>query len=168
MPDATGKCWYLVQCKPRQAPRALEHLERQGFQCLLPLHHIQRRHKGQLKQVVEPLFPGYLFINLDKVDDNWLPIRSTRGVSHIVSFGGRPTTVPLSVIERLLQLDTEPANNPPLASGDRVSIVTPGLEQVDAIFLEHDGEGRVLLLLQLLQRQVHTRVPLSWIEKELP
>lgn len=163
MPDATGKHWYLVQCKPRQSRRALEHLERQGYQCLLPLYQIERTHKGQLQELDEPLFPGYLFINLSKNDDNWLPIRSTRGVSHIVSFGGLPASIPDSVIDHLRY--PRPVTSATFASGDRVSITDPGFEYVEAIFLEKNGDDRVLLLLKLLQRNVIVRVPLRNIKR---
>ncbi|MEL7938653.1 transcription/translation regulatory transformer protein RfaH [Pseudomonas delhiensis] len=163
MPDATGKRWYLVQCKPRQAPRALEHLERQGYQCVLYTHQIERLQKGKLQQLTEPLFPGYLFIQLDRVDDNWLPIRSTRGVSQIVGFGGRPTPVPDSVI---VKLNSRPSTSfPALHTGDRVSIADPALQTLEAIFLETDGEGRVLLLLRFLQRNIALKAPLSLIRK---
>jgi len=165
MPDATGKRWYLVQCKPRQALRAHENLERQGYQCLLPLHQLERLHQGRLQQRSEPLFPGYLFIHLDKVEDNWLPIRSTRGVNQIVSFGGRPTPVPEDIIDSLHQPRT--TIMPALTPGERVSINDPGLSHLDAIFLENNGEGRVLLLLKLLQREVTITVPLSRIEKSI-
>lgn len=163
MPDATGKRWYLVQCKPRQAPRALEHLERQGYQCLLPLHYIERLHKGQLQQLTEPLFPGYLFIHLDKVEDNWLPIRSTRGVNQIVSFGGKPTPVPSNIVESFL-LPRESISSA-LMTGDKVWIKDAGLSQIEAVFLENDGNSRVLILLTLLHRDLKIKVPLNSIEK---
>jgi len=163
MPDATGKRWYLVQCKPRQTSRALENLERQQYKCLLALHQVERLHNGDLLRLHEPLFPGYLFIYLDKVEDNWLPIRSTRGVSQIVSFGGRPTPVPDSVISQL----SHPRLNhtPTLTMGDKVSIKEAGLNQLEAIFLEKDGQGRVLLLLNLLQREVLVKAPIHRLEK---
>ena len=30
--------WYVIQCRARQEERALEHLERQGFECYRPLY----------------------------------------------------------------------------------------------------------------------------------
>ncbi|MFZ5957312.1 transcription/translation regulatory transformer protein RfaH [Pseudomonas knackmussii] len=161
MPEATGKQWYLIQCKPRQDMRALEHLERQGYQCLLPIHEVERLQKGKLQLLSEPLFPGYLFIHLDKVEDNWMPIRSTRGVNQIVKFGGRPAPVPSSVIDELSNREMKAA--PALVAGDRVRINDPSLQQVEAIFLEKNGDERVLLLLKLLQREVVVDIPIGKI-----
>ena len=38
--------WYCVHTKPRAEAQALEHLQRQGFECLLP--RLQRRGAGSL------------------------------------------------------------------------------------------------------------------------
>lgn len=163
MPDATGKQWYLIQCKPRQDLRALEHLERQGYHCLLPTHHVERLQNGKLQRLAEPLFPGYLFIHLDRVDDNWLPIRSTRGVNRIVAFGGCPASVPEAIVTKLQSTNTSVA--PALVAGDRVALNDPNLQQIEAIFLEKNGDERVLLLLTFLQREVVVSVPLAQVQK---
>ena len=36
---------------------------------------------------MEPLFPGYIFLRLSKENDDWGPIRSSRGVIGVVKFG---------------------------------------------------------------------------------
>lgn len=155
-----GKHWYLVQCKPRQDRRALEHLERQGYSCQLFEHQVERLTKGKLVYSNEPMFPGYLFIHLDRIEDNWLPIRSTRGVSHIVSFGNQAIPVPQEVIERLQNRESGiPA--PIFEKGDKVVINEDGLQNLEAIFVARDGEERVLLLLNILQRQTVVSVPLK-------
>src|SRR4051812_8030711 len=81
--------WYLVHTKPRQERVALENLERQGFQCYLPTLPSERLRQGLLALSLEPLFPRYLFIRLGEGGSarSWMPIRSTRGVSRLVSFG---------------------------------------------------------------------------------
>ena len=67
---ADGLCWYLIQCKPRQDERALEHLERQGFECYRPVRPVERWRGGRKCTVEASLFPRYLFIRLDSVNDN--------------------------------------------------------------------------------------------------
>ena len=47
------------------------------------------------------LFPGYIFIHLDKKQENWSPIRSTKGVLNFVRFGLNFAQVPDTVIEFL-------------------------------------------------------------------
>ncbi|WP_440468566.1 transcription/translation regulatory transformer protein RfaH [Pseudomonas sp. YH-1] len=159
MSTTTEKRWYLVQCKPKQDIRALENLRRQGYECLLPLHKLERLQKGQWKTHEEPLFPGYLFIELDTLLDNWMPIRSTRGVSQIVRFGTHPLSVPLNIIERLR--NTSPTVEAELLPGDKIIVEWGQLHGLEAIFINKDGNERVLILLNILQREVKVTVPVS-------
>ncbi|MBD9503582.1 transcription/translation regulatory transformer protein RfaH [Pseudomonas sp. BGr12] len=157
------KRWYLVQCKPRQDFRALEHLQSQDYNCVLPKHRVEYLRKGQWQVQEEPLFPGYLFIELDTLHDNWMPIRSTRGVSHIVRFGTKPLAVPERVVERLRHIDK--ASESSIQEGDKVQILWGDEHWLEAIFLARDGTDRVLLLLKLLQQEFQISVPTRAITK---
>lgn len=155
--------WYLLQTKPRQAERAREHLERQTYSCFLPLRQVERLVRGCRQHTHEPLFPNYLFIQLDDERDNWMPIRSTRGVSRFVSFGGPPVQVPEVLIDQMRERDV-PAS-PLLQPGDKVRITSGSFADMDAIFLAHDDEERVLLLIKLLQRENTLAFPLKDVRK---
>ncbi|TWI47275.1 transcriptional antiterminator RfaH [Pseudomonas duriflava] len=159
--------WYLIQTKPRQDSRAEEHLQRQHFDCYRPLRKVQRLHRGRPDAIEEPLFPGYLFIRLDRLSDNWYPIRSTRGVSRIVSFGEYPVPVRDSIIEeiqqRLSQENKTPA--PLFCEGERVRINQGSFAELEAIFLASDGEARAVILLNLLQREQKVTVPMKCLSR---
>lgn len=147
--------WYLIQTKPHQELRAEENLTRQGFCCYRPV-------VGQGPRP-QPLFPGYLFIHLDQQHDNWFPIRSTRGVARIVSFGPQPLPVADELVEDIRQRSQA---MPERASGhfqqgQVVHLHCAGNCEVEAIFLCDDGAERALILLNLLQREQRVRVPLS-------
>ena len=73
------KKWYLIKTKPRQENTAIINLENQEYTTYCPIAKINK------KNVV--LFPGYVFIYLDKHNENWSPIRSTKGVINFVRFG---------------------------------------------------------------------------------
>lgn len=95
--------WYLVHTKPRQEKCALDNLLRQGFQCYLPTLPSEKLRQGVLTVTDEPLFPRYLFIRLGQgySAPSWAPIRSTKGVSRLVSFGVEPAKVADSLVETL-------------------------------------------------------------------
>jgi transcriptional activator RfaH len=147
--------WYLIQTKPHQEPRAEENLRRQGFSCYRPV--VTQAGRSQ------PLFPGYLFIRLDQQHDNWFPIRSTRGVARIVSFGAQPLAVADELVdgirERLAAMPERPSSG--FHEGQVVRVKCAGDCEVEAIFLCDDGTERALILLNLLQREQRIRVPLS-------
>lgn len=153
--------WYLVQCKPRQDERAEENLLRQGYVCSRPLCKREKLLRGQLQRIQESLFPGYLFIHMPE-GSNWAPLRSTRGVARVVSFGGRPLAVRHELITQLqARADTHiiATFNP----GDKVAILDQGFAGIESIFMAMDGEERVILLINLMNRQQQVSMPLASI-----
>lgn len=158
--------WYLVHCKPQQDLRAEEHLNRQGFECFRPVRAIERRRSGKRTVVMEPLFPRYLFIHLDSLHDNWYPIRSTRGVNHIVRFNEHPLSVGEEIIEEIrARLARFTAPEPSLQPGDRVQIVDGAFAELEAIFLARSGDERVLLLLDIMQTEQQISFPVESVRK---
>ncbi|KAI2689526.1 transcription/translation regulatory transformer protein RfaH [Pseudomonas sp. TNT3] len=162
--------WYLIQCKPRQDSRAEENLTRQAFKCYRPTQQVERIQRGRRITSLESLFPGYLFIQLDQINDNWHPIRSTRGVNQLVTFGKQPISVADELIDQLKhrlqnQLSETPKGSITLEPGDRVRINSGTYKELEAIFLSHDGAERIVILLQLLHREQTLSVPISSIEK---
>lgn len=158
-----GKAWYLVQCKPRQDERAEEHLGRQGYECFRPHCQRERLVRGRILLQKESLFPGYLFVRL-AADANWAPLRSTRGVSRLVGFGGMPLPIGDELIAEL-ERRAQPAPQPILQPGDKVRITAGSFAELDAIFLAMDGEERVTLLMNLLHREHRLSLPLASIHK---
>ncbi|POD68908.1 transcription/translation regulatory transformer protein RfaH [Pseudomonas syringae] len=156
--------WYLIQTKPRQEARAEEHLRRQDFECFRPLRAAAKKIAAKA-QAEEALFPGYLFIRMDQVHDNWYPIRSTRGVSRIVTFGGHPVPVRDHLIEQIRQRLCTPTPALRFTQGDQVMITTGSWCDVEAIFLTTDGTERAVILLNMLQRQQKVVLPISSLSR---
>ena len=159
-----SKNWYLVYTKPRQESIAEENLQRQGFDIWLPRLRLSRRRRRRWVDVVEPLFPRYLFIRLQAGSDDFAPIRSTRGVSGLVRVGMNPAQVPDSVVQALRQT-ADPENglmNPEarrLARGDLVEVLEGPFEGLRGVFQLQSGNERVVILLDVLGRA--NRVKLS-------
>lgn len=153
--------WYLIQTKPRQEARAEEHLQRQQFECYRPLKAGAPKKRNPRAVSEEELFPGYLFIRMDQVHDNWYPIRSTRGVARIVTFGAHPVPVQDELIEQIRQRLLSPAPRPEFQQGEHVLIKSGSFCDIEAIFLTADGEERAVILLNLLQREQKVTLPIS-------
>ena len=141
--------WYLIKTKPRQEHVAIKNLENQEYSTYCPTAIIKEKH------VV--IFPGYLFIHLDKKKDNWLPIRSTKGVVNFVRFGLNFAQVPDNVIEFLKAnqlINQEKLENlNQFKSGDKVQITDGVLKNCVAIFKSFKSDDRVILLMNLLGQQ---------------
>lgn len=160
-----GRAWYLVQCKPGETQRALENLENQCYECYLPMIGVERIRNRKRRVMDEPLFPGYLFIHLDQWEDNWQPIRSTRGVSRLVAFGGLPLSVDQELIDLLKQRCIQQAIVEALKPGERVMVTEGPFSGLNAVFEAYDGEERVMILLNILHAQQRLSLPISSIAK---
>lgn len=155
--------WYLVHTKPRQERCALENLYRQGYECYLPTFPSEKLRQGLLTVSNEPLFPRYLFIRLGQgvSAKSWAPIRSTKGVSRLVSFGVEPARVDDSLIE-LLRMQEASAHKEPerlFKQGERVHLTEAPFSGLEGIYQLAEGERRVIVLIEMLSKQV--RVQLS-------
>ncbi|MFO7747651.1 MAG: transcription/translation regulatory transformer protein RfaH [Orrella sp.] len=157
--------WYVVHTKPRQEERARLNLERQGFGCFLPTFAKKKITKKSLEVVREPLFSRYLFIELDTKlsGKSWAPIRSTLGVSKLVSFGTEPARIDSRLIDWLRAQETALSQTPqsPYQPGDLVEIKEGPFKGVQAIYQIDDGESRAMVLIELLQKPTKLQVPLN-------
>lgn len=154
--------WYVVHTKPRQEQRALLNLEQQGYECFLPMLATEKIRQGSLVVADEPLFPRYLFIYLDHGDSakSWSPIRSTKGVSRLVTFGTEPAKVSPQLIDTLRQRHTEISTEPQrlFNPGDRVLIADGPFAGLEAVYQMTDGERRAMVLIELLSKPTRLTV----------
>ena len=141
--------WYLIKTKSRQEHVAKKNLENQEYSTYCPTVTIKK------KRIV--LFPGYLFIYLDKEKENWSPIRSTKGVLNFVRFGLNFAQVPDTVIKFLKAnefINKEKFDNlKRLKSGEKVQITDGVFKNCVAIFNSSKPQERVVLLMNILGQQ---------------
>lgn len=149
--DAFATNWYVVQTKPKQEFRALEQLQNQNYDCFLPTLSVRKISRGKLTAVTEPLFSRYLFIRLSTTTGNWSPIRSTRGVSSLVAFGGRLATLPDSCVAALRNAPDLPPQNL-FDPGTRVTITDGPFSGWEGLYQLPDGEARAFVLIELMRQ----------------
>lgn len=161
--------WYLTHTKPKQERVALENLERQGYDCYLPIHRVEKTRQGGVAVVDEPLFKRYLFIRLGEGSSakSWGAIRSTRGVSRLVSFGVEPVKVADDLIAALQAQEKHVLNQVEalFKPGERVRLTEAPFAGIEGIYQTADGERRVMVLIELLSKQVRVGVAPSNLRK---
>jgi transcriptional antiterminator RfaH len=166
--DSQRKKWYVVFTKPKREASAEENLRRQAFECFLPRIQQPRRRQNKRVVVAEPMFPRYLFVHVDVVQQNVAPIRSTFGVSGLVRFGNELAVVPDPIIETLLiRADRENGvvslKPPRFQAGDEVLLLEGSMAGIRGIFQATTGQERVVILLNLLGRENRVTLPESAI-----
>ncbi|MBV9522197.1 MAG: transcriptional activator RfaH [Alphaproteobacteria bacterium] len=156
--------WYAVHTQPNAEAKASFHLRNQGFVTYLPCYLKRVRHARQVRERARPLFPRYLFLAMDIAAARWRSIRSTIGVVELVSQGEAPSRVPDRVIAEIRAREDARGlvllpQVPGFGRGERVHINHGALTGQTGIFECPGDEDRVIVLLELLGRQVRIRLP---------
>lgn len=159
--------WYVIHTKPRREEVALANLERQGYECYLPYAIMEKVYRRKVETVKVPLFPRYLFVRLSNScqDRSWAPIRSTHGVSRLVTFGDRAIHVDDKIVELLRKRELARLTEALFCQGDTVVINEGPLVGVEAIFQTSCAERRSMILLDMLSRSVSLWVDTAQLGK---
>jgi transcriptional antiterminator RfaH len=152
--------WYVIHTRPRQEERALENLTRQGYKAWMPWLEVEKLRGGRITKVIEPMFSRYLFIQLDQVTTNWGPIRSTLGVSKLVTFGNQAASISNEFVEMLQRTPLQDSKHI-LKQGDEVEIMQGPLKGVKGIFDQQDGELRAMILIELINQSHKVQVSMQ-------
>lgn len=101
------KRYFVVQTHEYCEPTAKVHLLKQQFEVFFPTETVTRHHPrfiNKTRQVIQALFPEYLFVRMDLSVDPWKKVSSTRGVKRILGTDcEHPTPVPEGFMEELIQ-----------------------------------------------------------------
>jgi transcriptional antiterminator RfaH len=161
--------WFAVLTKPAGEQVAQVNLERQGFRVYCPRLLRPLFQRGRWVERIVPLFPRYLFVQLDLACQSLAPVRSTLGVASLVRFGAEPKAVPNSIVDSLVdRADPESGlhrlnSDRALTRGTRVNVVAGAFEGLDGIFDREAGEDRAVVLLQLLGRLTPVGIPSRFV-----
>lgn len=156
--------WYLVHTKARQEDTAVTNLERQNYRCYMPMIHLEKIRRGKSVVVEEPMFPSYVFVQLDNSENgkgqSWTPIRSTLGVRDLVRFGGQSPKVDPDLIAALFEREQLQQTTPQalFSVGDKVIVTEGAFAGLEAIYQTADAECRSMILLNLLNKPVQMRI----------
>lgn len=156
--------WCVVNTLPGQEARAETNLLRQGFRVWLPAIHKIRRHARRVDTVRMPLFPGYLFVQLDLDREAWSPINSTYGVRRLLARNTRPETLHERFVADLRNTVAEdgtctlPPECEHFRPGAQVRVAWGPFADCIATILDLAPKERVLLLLDLLGGKVRTTI----------
>lgn len=162
------RSWSVARTHAHKELLASSALGEQGYDVFCPLTLKTVRRSRRLVDRQVPLFPGYVFVALDKRSERWRAINSTRGVRSLLTTAeGRPSTLPAGFVEDVLARTADdgvvlsPAN---LTAGQKVRIRSGAFADLVGQVADLDTAGRVRILLTLMAREVRVSVPASVVE----
>lgn len=161
---AVGKdtpAWFLAQLKPNSQAIALRNLSRQGFVTFHPMMDETQRKNGRFVTVQRPVFPGYIFVELDTTSGGWRAVNSTYGVTRLVSFGAEPAEVYPGIMAALMERFSGDGVAPDITfkKGD---ILRAGEGPFVDFVVEVERQApdqRVWVLLDLMGRRTRVAIP---------
>ena len=161
--------WYVAQVKPNGFARAEANLKKQGFETFMPLHRKTVRHARQTRELLRPVFLGYIFIRFGATRSDWRKINSTFGVSKLISFeSGKPAPVPDALMAGLrARCDVEHVLQPlgDLQAGDQVRMLSGAFADFVGEIETFVANDCVRLLFDFMGRATKLDVPRVDVER---
>ncbi len=166
-PHETEKLWYVVFTKAQKELQVVALLEEKGLTVFLPEVNQLFRGKVQLR----PLFPNYLFVQLDLEKTAVDVVNYTPGVIKVIANDDKPLPLRNEVIEAIRE-EVERLNargglpREHYVEGELVRLRTGALAGLDAVFVEDLPDvNRAIILLEFLGQENKVTVDLSEIER---
>lgn len=168
MPDlyACEEAWYCLKALPKKEHLAATMLIKEfRIEAFAPrVRYLKKTRRGKLP-FVEPLFPGYVFVN-SALKDTYRRVVSTHGIRGVVSYGNNVPVVPARFIEEIrIRLaerggDALHDQEPPLRAGQEVTVTEGPFSDWHGIITGLiPARGRVKVLLEFLGQQVDVELP---------
>ena len=164
--------WYAVYTQARMEKWGRSNLWERGFEVYLPLYHKERRHARKTDWVSAPLFPRYLFVAAYPQSRQQHSINSAPGVISLVTFGERPGLISGAVIKAIQAREdavghVQLVDQNTLVPGEQVRLQSGAMADRVGLFGCRSEGDRVVILLNLLGREVRVKVPASTIARIL-
>jgi transcriptional antiterminator RfaH len=157
--------WYCARTKPKHEHIAAATLRKNlGLEAFLPRLRVERATRRGAVQVIEPLFPCYVFVHC--MIEEWVDeIKHSNGISSLVRFGEKIPQVDTAIIEELqdfFEADELMTVENGLTPGTEVSVAGGAFDGMRAYVLRNmPAKRRVQILLDILGQPTPVEVDRS-------
>ena len=151
--------WYAIWTRSRHEQVVREQLVKKDVEAFLPTITRWSRWKDRKKKIDWPLFPGYCFARFDPASA--LSILKCTGVVNIVSFEGKPASIPDREIESIRRLVTSELQYDPcplIHEGMMVEVTHGALKGVVGRLVRKGAHARLVLSVDLIGQAVSVEV----------
>ncbi len=153
--------WYAVHTRSRHEGKVADSLTLKSMTCFLPKIEIWSRRKDRRKKIQVPMFPGYLFVCMEKTDGQTrLDVLKTAGVVKILGtpHGGLPVPVPdekIEAIRSLIDAKIEVQHFQYPRVGERARILDGPFRDIEGLVVKADQRKDLFVItIEILQRAV--------------
>lgn len=160
--------WLIIKTKRSKEFWAKENLVRQNFQVYIPLTYRVKKIFNKIKTIKSPLFEGYIFIKCDSIDSKLLKVNNTLGVSSVISFSNKKSLLSGKYIQKLKLLEDgngiiSISKFKKLVEGRICEILHGPFKGLNGIFHQALNNKNIILILKLLGKNLHLKLPENYI-----
>lgn len=162
--DGARALWFAVQVKTTHEKRVAGLLDQRGYERFLPTYRQRRRWSDRIKEVDQPLFPGYVFCRF--APQARLGVLKTDGVYRVVGIGPVPAPIDedeILAIQHAVESGLAVRPHPFLVAGQRVRIDGGPLAGVQGLVTDVRRRDRLVLSVSLLQRSLSVEIDSAWV-----
>jgi transcription antitermination factor NusG len=164
MQRASETPWFGLHIKSNFEKVTATILEARGLEVYFPSFRSRRRWSDRVKEIDQPLFPGYLFCRFDP--HNRLPILMTPGVLSIVGIAKTPAPIAdaeICAVQRIVESGLAAGPWPFLQAGQQVVIERGPLAGTEGILLKFKNRYRIVVSVSLLQRSIAAEIDVDMV-----
>lgn len=154
--------WYALAVQPRKENFVERQLRSSNYRVVCPRYTKLVRHARATKSVAAPLFPGYLFVEIDGASRSWRNVNWVPGSIGLIKFDNRPTPLPSDFVDQfIVNLGrngiVEFKQN--LSVGEKIEAVGGPFDRLTGEIIEMSCNDRVKVLMDALNRKVEVSLP---------
>ena len=159
--------WLVLHTKPRAEKKLAERLFQKQIGFFLPVFNRTWRHNGRRLTSHLPLFPGYLFLLNDELNERKFSAFSTGLVAgYLPVFDQTRLQRELAQIHQLIVSEVPLAPEDRLGPGKPVEIVAGPLKGMEGIIVRRNASLRFVVQVDFIQRGASVEVE-SWMVRPL-
>lgn len=148
------KNWYVLYTYPNYEKKVLKVASQKNIPCFLPTQKVVRIWSDRRKILEVPLFPNYLFVQVNK--QNRFTILDILGVVRFVSHSGKPALISDDEIKLIKKMSNsqEITLEQDFVNGDLVRIVEGPFIGLEGILFHKKGKNRLAIRIEGINQSI--------------
>lgn len=163
--------WYVLRTMTGHEDKVKARLENKAecLNILLPKDEVTYKIGGKERKRLKPLFPGYIFIQIELQDEYRYSIKNTPGVINFIGCGNEPSPVEDVEIENILEMieKGETKEPVPFEVGDHVHVTDGPFMGVTGFVSDvNSKKDKLKVDVEILGKQIPIELSFKDIEKK--
>lgn len=167
--------WYVIQVLSGQEEQVLEMIRQYDIQkyikeCFIPKYERRKKYLGQWRTETAVLFPGYLFVISDEVEELYAALKQLPRLTKLIGTGEKWTAMSkedVEIVELLSGKDRLVRFSEGYIEGNQVVVISGSLKGMEGAIRKIDRHRRLAWLeTELFGRKTRVEVGLEILEKK--